>query len=128
MIKCDLHIHSVYSDGIHTPEEIAEAAGTESLSCIAVADHDTLDGLAAAEYSCKKKGIRLIPAVLFLMFLFVVIVAAVAGARPGGRAENGSRAGSLGKETGAASRDSKKRCSAICAMIIAQTRKYPPKK
>ena len=62
MIRCDLHIHSIYSDGIHTPDEIAETAVEKSLSCIAVADHDTLDGAAAAETSCKEKGIRLIPA------------------------------------------------------------------
>ena len=50
---CDLHIHSTFSDGTFTPEEIVELALKANLSAIALTDHNTVDGcphiLAAAE-------------------------------------------------------------------------------
>ena len=42
----DLHIHSYYSDGTSSPEEIVEQALQADLSCIAVTDHDTIGGIA----------------------------------------------------------------------------------
>ena len=43
-MKADLHLHSVYSDGIHTPLELAERAKREGLDLICITDHDTLGG------------------------------------------------------------------------------------
>lgn len=40
----DLHIHSYYSDGTMSPEEILEAASNKGVSLIAITDHDMLDG------------------------------------------------------------------------------------
>lgn len=45
MIKfVDLHIHSVYSDGILTVDEIIETAKKNNAKIIAITDHDIIDG------------------------------------------------------------------------------------
>ena len=38
---CDLHIHTVYSDGGFTPEKVVRHAKAAGLNLIAVTDHDT---------------------------------------------------------------------------------------
>lgn len=42
---CDLHTHSVYSDGTFTPAEIIDEAIKIGLSAIALTDHNTVEGL-----------------------------------------------------------------------------------
>ena len=42
---CDLHTHSIFSDGTYTPEELIDAAINIGLSAIALTDHNTVDGL-----------------------------------------------------------------------------------
>ncbi|MHB9038175.1 MAG: DUF294 nucleotidyltransferase-like domain-containing protein [Armatimonadota bacterium] len=44
--KVDLHCHSVYSDGAQTPREIAETLYADGVAVAALADHDSIDGLA----------------------------------------------------------------------------------
>jgi len=39
----DMHLHTVYSDGIYLPEEIFAKAKNAGLSAISVTDHDTID-------------------------------------------------------------------------------------
>lgn len=50
---CDLHNHSVYSDGTFTPRQLLEEADRIGLASIALTDHNSVDGLseflAAAE-------------------------------------------------------------------------------
>ncbi len=41
----DLHVHTNFSDGRLTPEEIVAAAKEAGLSYIAITDHDTVDGI-----------------------------------------------------------------------------------
>lgn len=52
---CDLHTHSVYSDGTYTPAQLLREAEELGLSAIALTDHNTVSGLpdflAAAEKS-----------------------------------------------------------------------------
>lgn len=54
--RCDLHTHSVYSDGTYTPAQLVAAAEALELGAIALTDHNTVDGLpelmAAGEGSC----------------------------------------------------------------------------
>jgi len=59
----DLHIHSLYSDGTMTPQEIADAAEANGVGIIAVADHNVLEGNILTRELCKGKGIQCIPAV-----------------------------------------------------------------
>ena len=53
MAYCDLHTHSVFSDGTYTPTQLIEEAVKIGLSAIVLSDHNTVDGLpeflAAAE-------------------------------------------------------------------------------
>ncbi|NLX17869.1 MAG: PHP domain-containing protein [Desulfobulbus sp.] len=41
----DLHIHSLYSDGSHTPEELITLAARNRLQGLALTDHDTIEGV-----------------------------------------------------------------------------------
>lgn len=59
----DLHAHSTASDGILPPERVVEAAARCGLSAIALTDHDTIGGLAAALEAGERLGIRVIAAV-----------------------------------------------------------------
>ncbi len=43
---CDMHVHSIYSDGTYSPEEIIASSIDAGLSAVALCDHNTVDGLA----------------------------------------------------------------------------------
>lgn len=49
----DLHCHSYFSDGLHSPEELVQKALANGVTCLSLTDHDTMDGyerlLIAAE-------------------------------------------------------------------------------
>lgn len=51
MKYADLHIHSSYSDGNLSPEDIVESAREKGIKCIAITDHDTID----SQYITKEK-------------------------------------------------------------------------
>lgn len=59
----DLHVHTHLSDGTFTPEEVVENARKVGLSCIAVTDHDCVDGVMPAIKAAKKHGPEIIPGV-----------------------------------------------------------------
>lgn len=61
--KADLHMHSYYSDGDHSPAELVRMAKDAGLSCIALTDHDRLEGNAEAAAAGAKYGIEFIPGV-----------------------------------------------------------------
>lgn len=42
-MKCDLHIHSIYSDGENSPEEIMKMAKEAGLDVISITDHNNID-------------------------------------------------------------------------------------
>ncbi len=64
MSKADLHIHSTASDGRLTPAEVVRAAAEAGLAFIALADHDTVDGIVPAVEAAKAfPGLKVIPAV-----------------------------------------------------------------
>jgi len=62
-MKLDLHIHSTASDGSCTPEEVVERAARGGLDVIALSDHDTTAGVAAAQAAAANHSIEVIPAV-----------------------------------------------------------------
>ncbi len=41
----DLHLHTVFSDGTYTPQELIRKASMQGLSAIAISDHDTVCGI-----------------------------------------------------------------------------------
>ncbi len=64
MSKVDLHIHSTASDGRLTPAEIVNKSAELGLTIIAIADHDSLDGIAPALVAAKAfPWLRVIPCV-----------------------------------------------------------------
>lgn len=46
--RVDLHLHTTFSDGMYTPEQVVDLARRSGLSAIAITDHDTLAGIAPA--------------------------------------------------------------------------------
>jgi 3',5'-nucleoside bisphosphate phosphatase len=56
----DLHLHTNYSDGTYTPEELAAHAARQGLSAIALTDHDTVEGCARAAAACAAVGLEFI--------------------------------------------------------------------
>src|SRR5205807_6394943 len=46
--RADLHLHTTHSDGTYTPAEVVDLARRSGLAAIAVTDHDTTCGVAAA--------------------------------------------------------------------------------
>lgn len=67
--RVDLHMHSCFSDGKLTPEELLQDAQKKGLELIAIADHNTVDGykntnvlqnkmvIPAIEFDCWYKGV-----------------------------------------------------------------------
>jgi predicted metal-dependent phosphoesterase TrpH len=61
--KGDFHIHSIYSDGKCTPEEIVIISKENKMDIISLTDHNTTEGLDKAIQAGKKYGIKVIPGV-----------------------------------------------------------------
>ena len=59
----DLHMHSTFSDGSFTPEELVSNAAKIGLSAIALTDHDGLLGMERFMEACRTHGIRGVPGV-----------------------------------------------------------------
>ncbi len=55
MIKADMHIHSTFSDGSYTPEEIVNMAEKRGLDAIVFTEHDTLSHAAKLPKSDRLK-------------------------------------------------------------------------
>lgn len=55
---CDLHTHSVFSDGTDTPARIVEEAVALGLSAVALCDHNNVDGLPDFLAAAEGKPIR----------------------------------------------------------------------
>lgn len=64
-MKIDLHVHSTASDGKLSPKELIDLAIRENIPAIAIADHDTLDGLEEAEKYSKSKNFEFIKGIEF---------------------------------------------------------------
>lgn len=63
MFKCDLHTHSICSDGRFKPEEIIQMAKERNLDYISLTDHDTLSGINDAMEEAKKLNVNFIPGI-----------------------------------------------------------------
>src|SRR5262245_56500246 len=56
----DLHLHTNFSDGTYSPEEVVELAVRNKLAAIALTDHDTVEGCERATRACEAAGIEFI--------------------------------------------------------------------
>ncbi len=63
--RADLHIHSTFSDGTFTPEEIVKLAKEIGLSGISITDHDTIEAYDTLFDLTKKYGLEVVTGVEF---------------------------------------------------------------
>ncbi len=63
----DLHVHTSFSDGKLTPEELVAAAKAVGLKYIAITDHDTVEGIGHLYENgfYPSRGIHIIPGIEF---------------------------------------------------------------
>lgn len=60
---CDLHTHTLASDGMNEPSENVRLAFEKGLSAVAITDHDTVSGVQEALEAGTRYGITVIPGV-----------------------------------------------------------------
>ncbi len=56
----DLHLHTSFSDGTYSPEELASLGRRHGLAAMALTDHDTVEGCARMAAACGKEDIEFI--------------------------------------------------------------------
>ena len=61
-MSADLHLHTNFSDGTYTPEELTAQAQRCKLRAVALTDHDTVEGCPRMAAACATAGIEFIPA------------------------------------------------------------------
>ena len=55
-VNIDLHVHSVFSDGMLTPEQLIDVAYAENLSAMAITDHDNVIAYDIAKKYSEQKA------------------------------------------------------------------------
>ena len=63
MALADLHLHTIFSDGAYTPEELISASLAKGLDCIAITDHDTVSGIQPCIDASAESKIEIVPAI-----------------------------------------------------------------
>lgn len=61
--SADLHIHTCYSDGTMSPEEVVADALHCGIHCIAITDHDTIDGISPAIEAARGHDLEVLPGI-----------------------------------------------------------------
>jgi len=56
----DLHLHTFFSDGTYSPQELVQKAKRLNFCALALTDHDTVEGCATAAEACAAVGIEFI--------------------------------------------------------------------
>src|SRR5437773_792994 len=56
----DLHLHTNFSDGTYTPEELASHGHRYGFAALALTDHDTLEGCVRMAQACQEAGMEFI--------------------------------------------------------------------
>lgn len=59
----DLHVHTTASDGTLSPAEVVREAAAQRVSLLGIADHDTTEGVPAAQEEARRIGLLLVPGV-----------------------------------------------------------------
>ena len=58
MKYANLHLHSIYSDGIYTPAQLCELALQKGYGAIALTDHNTVRGVPVMEQAAAQAGLE----------------------------------------------------------------------
>ena len=61
----DLQTHSTCSDGTDTPQELTAKAAAAGIRVLAITDHDSVMGVAAAQAAGMEAGVQILPAIEF---------------------------------------------------------------
>jgi len=61
VMYADLHLHSHFSDGTYSPEELAAHARNQRLAAVALTDHDSVEGCARMATACDQLGVECVP-------------------------------------------------------------------
>lgn len=64
-MNCDLHTHSIFSDGTATPEELIALAEEKGLTAVALTDHNCVDGLPRFLAAAKGSPVTAVPGIEF---------------------------------------------------------------
>ena len=62
-LAVDLHLHSIYSDGVLTPADVVDRVADAGAVMLALTDHDTIAGLSEARLRCAERGVAWIAGV-----------------------------------------------------------------
>lgn len=61
--ECDLHTHTLASDGMNEPAENVRLASEKGLAALAITDHDTVAGVKEALEAGARLGVTVVPGV-----------------------------------------------------------------
>lgn len=67
-IPCELHTHTIHSDGSLTLLELAREARKLELQCIALTDHNTIAGQLEIPFVTKETGLNIVPGMEWTTF------------------------------------------------------------
>ncbi|MHB1355262.1 MAG: PHP domain-containing protein [Anaerolineae bacterium] len=59
----DLHVHTIISDGLHTPASIVVMAQRLHLHALAITDHDAVEGVSEAQDAARGSDLLVVPGV-----------------------------------------------------------------
>ena len=62
-MSVDLHVHTLYSDGTFTPEEVVNEAIRLGLEAVAITDHDCIEGISPAIKAAENAELEIIPGI-----------------------------------------------------------------
>lgn len=57
-LPCDIHIHTVFSDGHYTPAQVVQMAHDKAIDVVAITDHDTVDGVQEGRQEAARLGMQ----------------------------------------------------------------------
>src|SRR5271154_6891455 len=61
--SADLHIHTYFSDSTSSPQEVVDDALKAGLSCIAITDHDILQGVQPTIEAAMPHTLEVVPGI-----------------------------------------------------------------
>ncbi len=62
-MPADLHVHTFFSDGTSSPEDVVRLASAKKIGVISVTDHDTVEGYLPAKEEGYACGVEVIPGI-----------------------------------------------------------------
>jgi predicted metal-dependent phosphoesterase TrpH len=57
-MRADLHMHSTYSDGLYSPDELCKLAVRRGVELLSITDHDTMNGDEEKRAAAKKYNLK----------------------------------------------------------------------